>query len=110
MVFRDVPQGPQYLGPMPDQPFPVNPLFRSLPVLADETKELIWDKITKRGETIKSVSAEMSIDVRRVAAVVRLKAVQRQWEEDVSWSPDFACCCLREDSGRAMMRCQKKID
>ncbi|KAM4061167.1 eukaryotic mitochondrial regulator protein [Hirsutella rhossiliensis] len=75
-------RGPRYLGPHRDQPFPLNPLFRSLPVLDDSTKELIWDKVMKRGESLKAVSAEMNVDVRRVAAVVRLKEVQRQWEKD----------------------------
>lgn len=79
-------RGPRYLGPNRDQPFPLNPLFRSLPVLDDTTKELIWDKVMKRGEPLKAVSAEMSVDVRRVAAVVRLKEVQKQWEKDVSFN------------------------
>ncbi|PHH87031.1 hypothetical protein CDD83_9402 [Cordyceps sp. RAO-2017] len=75
-------RGPNYLGPHPDQPFPLNPLFRSQPVLTDATRELIWDKVIQRGEALKAVSAEMNVDVRRVAAVVRLKEVQRKWERD----------------------------
>ncbi|OAA35433.1 Ribosomal protein S35, mitochondrial [Metarhizium rileyi] len=75
-------RGPRYLGPFQDQPFPQNPLFRSQPVLDEQTRELIWEKITQRGESIKAVSAEMGVDVRRVAAVVRLKEVERQWVKD----------------------------
>ncbi|KAK0390605.1 hypothetical protein NLU13_0109 [Sarocladium strictum] len=71
---------PNYIGPLEDQPFPNNPLFRSQSVLDDFTRELIWKKIMQRGESIKAVSAEIGVDVRRVAAVVRLKEVQRQWE------------------------------
>ncbi|KAF4451771.1 37S ribosomal protein S35, mitochondrial [Fusarium austroafricanum] len=70
---------PNYLGPHQDQPFPLNPLFRSQPVLSDATRELIYDKVRARGESLKAVSAEMHIDVRRVAAVVRLKEVEKQW-------------------------------
>lgn len=81
----------QYLGPMADQPFPNNPLFRSQPVLDNDTKELIWEKVTQRGEALKSVSAEMGVDVRRVAAVVRLKQVEKQWIKDVS------CCAVLFD-------------
>lgn len=77
-------KGPRYLGPFQDQPFPQNPLFRSQPVLDEQTRELIWVKITQRGESLKAVSAEMGVDVRRVAAVVRLKEVERQWVKDVS--------------------------
>ncbi|KAG6001635.1 hypothetical protein E4U21_003990 [Claviceps maximensis] len=75
-------RGPRYLGPFQDQPFPQNPLFRSQPVLDDQTRELIWDKVMMRGESLKGVSAEMGVDVRRVAAVVRLKEVERQWVKD----------------------------
>ncbi|KAF4336408.1 hypothetical protein FBEOM_9741 [Fusarium beomiforme] len=71
--------GPNYLGPHNDQPFPLNPLFRSQPVLADQTRDIIYDKVTRQGESLKAVSAEMHIDVRRVAAVVRLKEVEKQW-------------------------------
>ncbi|KAM5347155.1 hypothetical protein ACJ41O_010160 [Fusarium nematophilum] len=73
---------PNYLGPFQDQPFPLNPLFRSQTVLDDTTRELIYDKVTRRGESLKAVSAEMHVDVRRVAAVVRLKEVEKQWVAD----------------------------
>lgn len=76
---------PNYIGPFEDQPFPNNPLFRSQAVLDDTTRELIWLKIMQRGESIKAVSAEMGVDVRRVAAVVRLKEVQREWEAQGKW-------------------------
>ncbi|RFU75521.1 ribosomal s35, mitochondrial [Trichoderma arundinaceum] len=67
--------GPRYLGPLQDQPFPLNPLFRSQPVLDEQTRELIWDKVMGRGESLKAVSAEMGVDVRRVAAVGKKLAV-----------------------------------
>lgn len=69
----------RYVGPFEDQPFPLNPLFRSQPVLSEETKTLIWEKVMKRGEALKAVSAEMSVDIRRIAAVVRLKELEMQW-------------------------------
>lgn len=34
----------------------------------------------RKGETIKAVSAELGVDIRRVAAVVRLKEVEKDWE------------------------------
>lgn len=75
---------PNYIGPLQDQPFPNNPLFRSQPVLDDHTRELIWRYIMQNGRSIKDVSAEMGVDVRRVAAVVRLKELERDWESSVS--------------------------
>lgn len=87
--FAEPKGGPRYLGPLQDQPFPLNPLFRSQPVLDEQTRELIWDKVIMRGEALKAVSAEMGVDVRRVAAVVRLKEVEKQWQREVSL---YACC------------------
>lgn len=90
--------GRRYIGPFEDQPFPLNPLFRSQPVLSDQTKDLIWDKITNGGETLKAVSAEMGVDVRRVAAVVRLKELEKQWKSEVSLLlflfHDLPACCF----------------
>lgn len=81
----------RYLGPYADQPFPVNPLFRSQPVLDERTRELVWERVTQRGEALKVVSADMGVDVRRIAAVVRLKQVEKQWVEDVSFFLSSAC-------------------
>ncbi|KAI1403127.1 eukaryotic mitochondrial regulator protein-domain-containing protein [Hypoxylon fuscum] len=63
-----------------DRPFPLNPHFKSEPVLSDKARELIWEKVMRKGETIKAVSAELGVDIRRVAAVVRLKEVEKDWE------------------------------
>lgn len=41
----------------------------------------------RKGETIKAVSAELGVDIRRVAAVVRLKEVEKDWEAKVSCVP-----------------------
>lgn len=84
-TFREPTGRPNYVGPLQDQPFPLNPLFRSQAVLSNDMRELIWQKIMQRGESIKAVSAEMGVDVRRVAAVVRLKEVERKWEKQGKW-------------------------
>ncbi|KAI0130576.1 eukaryotic mitochondrial regulator protein-domain-containing protein [Xylariales sp. AK1849] len=62
-----------------DRPFPLNKEFKSSPVLDDRARELIWEKIMRKGETIKAVSAELGVDISRVAAVVRLKEVEKDW-------------------------------
>jgi hypothetical protein len=77
-------KGPRYLGPHLDQPFPNNPLFRSQPVLSEYMRELIYDKVVGQGEALKAVSQELQVDVNRVAAVVRLKQVERNMVKEVS--------------------------
>ncbi|KAI0838081.1 eukaryotic mitochondrial regulator protein-domain-containing protein [Hypoxylon sp. FL0890] len=61
------------------RPFPLNPQFQSQPVLDDRAREMIWEKVMCKGETIKAVSAQLGVDIRRVAAVVRLKEVEKDW-------------------------------
>lgn len=83
MFGADAPKGPRYVGKYEDQPFPLNPLFRSQPVLSDMLKDAIWKKVVQKGEAIKAVSQEFGVDVRRIAAVVRLKEVERNMVEKV---------------------------
>ncbi|KAF4119915.1 Eukaryotic mitochondrial regulator protein [Geosmithia morbida] len=78
MFGPDAPKGPRYVGKYEDQPFPLNPLFRSQPVLSDMLKDMIWKKVVEKGEAIKAVSQEFGVDVRRIAAVVRLKEVEKK--------------------------------
>ncbi|KAI1417164.1 eukaryotic mitochondrial regulator protein-domain-containing protein [Hypoxylon sp. FL1857] len=86
-VFRNpTPGQPNYLQPTIGRfdenitrPFPLNPQFQSEPVLDNRARELIWEKVMRNGETIKAVSAELGVDIRRVAAVVRLKEVEKDW-------------------------------
>lgn len=68
------------------RPFPENPFFRSQPVLGEEVRELVWEKVARRGESIKAVAAELSIDMRRVAAVVRLKQIEKSWITEVRFT------------------------
>lgn len=77
-------EGPNYLSGQSHKPFPSNPHFISDPVLSEESREAIWRKVVQEGEAIKSVSANFGVDMRRVAAVVRLKEVEKAWERDVS--------------------------
>lgn len=61
------------------RPFPLNRQFKSETVLDDRAREVIWEKVMRDGEPIKAVSAELGVDIRRVAAVVRLKEVEKNW-------------------------------
>ncbi|KUI58969.1 37S ribosomal protein S35, mitochondrial [Cytospora mali] len=64
------------------RPFPSNPAFISQPVLSEEAREMIWHKVMVNWEGIKAVSAELGVDQRRVAAVVRMKEVEKDWEKN----------------------------
>ena len=64
-------------------PFPMNRNFRSQPVLSEELKDEIWKRIMVEGQSIRVVSAALQVEMRRVGAVVRLKAVEKQWVEQV---------------------------
>lgn len=67
----------------PLRPFPSNPAFISQPVLSEEARELIWNKVMVKWEGVKAVSAELGVDQKRVAAVVRMKEVEKDWEAKV---------------------------
>ncbi|KAK7731115.1 hypothetical protein SLS53_008834 [Cytospora paraplurivora] len=64
------------------RPFPSNPAFISQPVLSEEAREMIWQKVMVNWEGIKAVSAELGVDQRRVAAVVRMKEVEKDWQRN----------------------------
>ena len=96
--FAEPKGGPNYLGPYTDQPFPNNPLFRSQSVLDEQTRELIWEKVMQRGDSLKAVSAEMGVDVRRVAAVVRLKEVEKKMVKDVSIPVEPFLICFYDET------------
>ena len=73
------------------QPFPNNPEFRSQPVLSEDLREEIYRRVHIEGKSVKVVSAELGVEMNRVGAVVRLKAVEKEWIKKVS-SFRFASC------------------
>ena len=64
-------------------PFPMNSQFRSQPVLSEELKDEIYRRVMEEKESVRDVSAALGVEMRRVGAVVRLKAVEKQWEQEV---------------------------
>ncbi|KAK3354466.1 eukaryotic mitochondrial regulator protein-domain-containing protein [Neurospora tetraspora] len=76
-------QGPNLLGSKGrdglDVPFPNNPYFKSQPVLSEGSREIIYKDVMELGLPIKAVSAKYNVDVRRVAAVIRLKEIEKRW-------------------------------
>lgn len=71
-------------GPRDLRPYPLNRDFRSQAVLSEELREKLYELVMDHGLDLKSVSAAFGVDIRRVAAVVRLKSLERQWVEEVS--------------------------
>lgn len=64
-------------------PFPMNRQFRSQAVLSEELKDAIWKRVVEDGKSVRDTSAFLNVEMRRVAAVVRLKAVEKEWEKQV---------------------------
>lgn len=65
-------------------PYPLNRSFRSQPVLSDKMREEIFQRVQIQGQSVRQVSAELAVSLERVAAVVRLKAVEKEWVDNVS--------------------------
>ena len=66
------------------KPYPENPFFVSQSVLSEGLREQIYKRVVHSGDELKSVSVLFGVDVRRVAAVVRLKTLEKQWLSEVS--------------------------
>ena len=64
-------------------PFPMNRQFRSQPVLSDELRNEVWHRHSELKKSVRVISAELGIEMRRVGAVIRLKAVESEWVKEV---------------------------
>lgn len=71
-------------------PFPLNRQFRSQNVLSEELKDAIYERVMVKGQSVRNVSAGLGVEMNRVAAVVRLKAVEKEWEKEVRPSDEDA--------------------
>jgi hypothetical protein len=68
-----------------DQPFLQNPTFRSEHVLSEASRDKIWNLVMEQGMPIKAVSATYGVDMRRIAAVLRMKQIERRWASEVGY-------------------------
>lgn len=66
------------------RPYPQNRQFQSQSVLSEDLREKLYQLVAVNGLDLKSVSARFGVDIRRVAAVVRLKTVEKKWVDEVS--------------------------
>jgi len=69
------------------RPFRLNQHFRSQPVLSEDFKEVIWDRVMNQGMSVSQVSRDLGVEMNRVGAVVRLKELENQWDSEVCFSP-----------------------
>lgn len=85
-------------GPLkrPRQPFPLNEHFISRPILSEQLREEIWKRVKVDKKSIRNVSVELGVEMRRVGAVVRLMEVEKQWRAEVSRHALLSSCpaCL----------------
>lgn len=84
-------------------PFPLNRQFRSQAVLSEELKDAIFKMVMEDGKSVRDASAALGVEMRRVAAVVRLKAVEKDWETKVRQSLLVPSACI-EFTAISMMR------
>lgn len=69
------------------RPFPLNEYFRSQPVLSEELREAIYQRVKKDGATVSLASVEFGVSNERVGAVVRLKQMEKEWVAQVCLFP-----------------------
>ena len=67
-------------------PFPLNRQFRSQPVLSEELRDEIYRRINQEKKSVRTVSAELGVEMQRVGAVFRLKTIENQWIEEVRYN------------------------
>ena len=87
-----------------DRPFPSNMKFQSQPVLSEELKEEVWKQVVQRGKSLRRASVDYYMDIRRVAAVVRLKQVEKQWIADVSLAISYIRSNMMRQPNRLVLK------
>jgi hypothetical protein len=66
-----------------NRPFPLNPNFISEPILSEELRNEIYRRVVDRKQSVRAVSVDLGVDMRRVAAVVRLVELEKRWKQQV---------------------------
>ncbi|EEH21636.2 hypothetical protein PABG_03852 [Paracoccidioides brasiliensis Pb03] len=64
------------------RPFPLNPTFVSESVLSEELRNDIHRQVVEYGKSLREVSFMHGVDLRRVAAVVRLVELEKKWVKE----------------------------
>lgn len=70
-------------GGVSRRPFPLNTQFVSESVLSEELRNEIHKMIMVENKSVREVSIELGVDMRRIGAVVRLVELEKQWKKEV---------------------------
>jgi hypothetical protein len=65
------------------RPFPNNPLFISESILSEELRNEIYNRVIGQKKSLRAVSVELGIDMKRIAAVVRLVELEVRQRQQV---------------------------
>lgn len=66
------------------RPFPNNRNFVSETVLSEELRNEVYVRVVEKKKSLRAVSVELGIDMKRIAAVVRLVEMERRQRAQVS--------------------------
>lgn len=75
----------------PRKPFPANFNFFSEPILSEELRNEVYEQVVKKKKSVRAVSVEYGIDMRRVGAVVRLVELEKRSRAQVNISHSLDC-------------------
>lgn len=70
-------------GPESARPFPNNQSFFSEPILSEELRNEVYNRIIEQKKSARVVSTELGIDMKRIAAVVRLVELEKRQRAQV---------------------------
>ena len=66
-----------------NRPFPLNQAFVSESILSEELRNEIYEQVVVKKKSVRAVSYDMGVDMRRVAAVCRLVAMEKRMRQQV---------------------------
>lgn len=69
------------------RPFPNNQNFFSEPILSEELRNEVYNRVVEQKKSARVVSVELGIDMKRIAAVVRLVELEKRQRAQVRTSP-----------------------
>ena len=69
------------------RPFPNNQNFFSEPILSEELRNEVYNRVVEHKKSARVVSVELGIDMKRIAAVVRLVELEKRQRAQVRTSP-----------------------
>lgn len=79
-VGEDTPESEEDL-----RPFPLNVHFTSQSILSEPLRMEVWRRVQVEKKSVRTVSVELGIEMRRVGAVVRLVELEKRMREEVSY-------------------------